>query len=1260
MEDLIDIEPAPQAYKCPEPPSSSDEPKTLNGWQDLLQDRHVWASDVTRDMKDIVLQIQDLDGEASAVQRSAAIAVENIKQHVAGLRPRYMESKDWADKVLEDQTFLLNRWSAHLDQLLSIPVNPELVQLIKLPSIDSAKSKVTASAKGTTTLYDLVFQSDTSSMEQAAQDASQGFEHRVRDLTEAFEGVVWDGGEVVEGFSHAIALSDSEVSVQVGRLCEEVEVIARKIATDNEHAQELSSTPKALSQLSKVATLQTKNFLPSIRDTTIDIDEALQRVTERKNLVMKSAARSMQQVSMIESRISQIHTKLATLDEEIDGEHSFDTLSTIMRLPNIYGSLLVECVQRQEWNAKMKADLSSLAEETATYKDEETKRRRKWVATMGGAVDSRQSTDASLGLEINVADGSTDTISWPSMTREDIDQYIRGLETHGLNEARDEVVSLAKALDQPSKAQSRRAKAFKHGSLQEGFGKNSLILRGDDDILDELRASKSRLEDKIKSSDSRVRKLEALLHRQSQMSKPSVVSILGEKSPTLKHAELAKPQEKGSRRSSLSSRRFSANHDSEEKSLAQRIVDLESELEGYKRSEINKVKEESDLQNRVQEALSTKEDLLSNMEAQQREFEGERRLIEHENSRLKIRLEEVEDEFDRVLENNEHDTKMHTLQEELAKARSQASAEVQDANVKLQGLQEDLEAQKRLKEDANQRLQRQKAMNSELQTEVADLTDEKNQIELSWTAFMANIRSCFPNASQEMISSGDREGFLEGVATAVEKQAIRISELEDSERILEYDKDHLQKRFDECEEEIQDLRADIEARDVKLDNLRRDVKTGKEQIDVAIKEKVDLVAKFQETITAHELSENCHNETTERLQRLSSSHEERAQRAQDVSSRLLRHNAVMIRLLEQIGFNVSRQDDTLIFQKASKAPSANSSAVLNESVLNNSRSLSNPPLAGFDGASADSGLASWTSPDDASAEAAGYSNFIREISVFDPLVFAATIVRRVKEADHLARKYIKEARSQREKARRAQVEAHDKIAFKSFKEGDLALFLPTRNQATRPWAAFNIGAPHYFLREQDSHKLRARDWLLARISSVEERVVDLSKTIKGGDDDAAEDRPGSSAGNTTGSDDNPFELSDGLRWYLLDAAEEKTTAPMNIAISKATVAAANVDAKGSIRLKTTPENSDLTKTLARSLDSRRSSTNSKKSVAATAPVANPSDSTQGTTQTPENITMTEGGETLKPPPAPRLDSTTSISSNLSETVQVGQKHIQYC
>jgi autophagy-related protein 11 len=161
----------------------------------------------------------------------------------------------------------------------------------------------------------------------------------------------------------------------------------------------------------------------------------------------------------------------------------------------------------------------------------------------------------------------------------------------------------------------------------------------------------------------------------------------------------------------------------------------------------------------------------------------------------------------------------------------------------------------------------------------------------------------------------------------------------------------------------------------------------------------------------------------------------------------------------------------------------------------------------------------WMESGDSDEEADKYSRYLGRI-VIDLDAFSQAITNRVRDAEKYAKKWQKEARAYRDKSKRASSEAENKIAYRQFKEGDLALFLPTNNG--RPWAAFNVNAPHYFLREDEAHRLGGgRDWLLARITQVEERTVDVA----GHPSDAEQH--------------NPFDLADGLRWYYLDAIEEK-------------------------------------------------------------------------------------------------------------------------
>lgn len=107
------------------------------------------------------------------------------------------------------------------------------------------------------------------------------------------------------------------------------------------------------------------------------------------------------------------------------------------------------------------------------------------------------------------------------------------------------------------------------------------------------------------------------------------------------------------------------------------------------------------------------------------------------------------------------------------------------------------------------------------------------------------------------------------------------------------------------------------------------------------------------------------------------------------------------------------------------------------------------------------------------------------------------------------RKWQKQCKEYRERAK-------GKISFRNFAKGDLALFLPTRNSVSKPWAAFNgacsllrsrrpevhakspVSFPHYFLLATGhlAEQLKSREWIVARITSITERVVDQKVMVK--------------------------------------------------------------------------------------------------------------------------------------------------------------------
>ena len=1261
--------PAPSALR--DPPQNSAENKSFREWQNLFRDRGAWALDVVKIAQGIGSEIIALDAEATVVQRSSAIAVENVKQHLGSLRPKYEEAKAWAEDVKYDQQYLCRNWDQNLDKLKDLPAIKELCHgLYQAPN--SADRSLKETADGKFTLEDIVDHKITSRASQTVTRVSARFAERVGNLEDLFEDVAHDAFEVVENFGQSVALSESDVDDQTARLTEEVEVVAKKVKADYEHILTLPETEKSLKDISRTALLHTRNFVPALQQTHADIDQLLLRTVERKNSVMATAVQYMQKVSTVESMIAQVHSQLTTLDIDVADEQAFDTLNFTMKLPSTYGSLLVECVRRREWTDKLMSDSSTLVEEVAIFRDEESKRRKKWAKDMGGAVDLTFVDEMTLVIDVNV---KSQKQKWPTVTREDVQTFLSALKKVGVyDELVKEMDALVKGLDVPTRQQMKRAKAFKNGSIHgEKFGRESLLLHPDDEVVRSLQSDKSRLEEKLKTADSRVKKLEDILHRQRLTTKPPNGSLF---TPVPQVTiPPSKPTESTSRRSSISSRKA---NDTEEK-LAQRVVTLEKELVSLQQQTASKAKIESELKTQVQDAVSTKEDLLHNMEAQQREFDAERRLIEEENGKLKIKLEEVEDDMDKMLESREQDVRVHRLEQELEKVRKDSALEVE----KAQGLVEFMKNDYTMSREKANHLERQV---HDLDEEVAGLSTRLQKRDVSAATNHRALRTVMFRLSKDSVAPEDLDSLVETVEELAKQSQEHLDEVEKALETVRADNAALEANLGNRSDEIHDLKQKVGAGDIEIFSLREDAakhevdlaslkseleternehdelrskfatgETDAESLRTLVAEKESAIADLNGRIAGLEADmkhvedkavENRdqlsllrstldtksadHQAQTEQRQAdigalqeahdaLAGSLENRSKQAKELSAYLYDLKNSMGRLLEQVGYTVTKQDDVLTFQRISKATTSSTVLPDTSSSMTRSVSVPVPSKSFFDNTSP--APTNWLSSSPLS-QPIEFASFMSDISSLSPEAFSEAIIRRIKDADHTSRKYIKEARSYRDKYRRIQSEAHDKITIRAFKEGDLVLFLPTRNQATGAWAAFNVGYPHYFLREQESHRLSGRDWLLARISKIESRVVDLSKSINGLHVSPPQPSPAivggdaASDGGASFDDENPFELSDGLRWYLMDATEEKLGhPPMTIGSSKSTVAAANVDAQGRMgmgvnssigRKKGDPDEGEATAKLRGSLDSRRSSSNSK---AGTTAAARPSTAT---------------------------------------------------
>ncbi|PRT56375.1 Autophagy-related protein 11 [Wickerhamiella sorbophila] len=146
---------------------------------------------------------------------------------------------------------------------------------------------------------------------------------------------------------------------------------------------------------------------------------------------------------------------------------------------------------------------------------------------------------------------------------------------------------------------------------------------------------------------------------------------------------------------------------------------------------------------------------------------------------------------------------------------------------------------------------------------------------------------------------------------------------------------------------------------------------------------------------------------------------------------------------------------------------------------------------------------------------ADYKAFLDGIFI-DYDLLRLRVSKRFADMEKLARQFQTEVHSYKSEARKAQHESRNRLALLSFKPGDLVLFLPTRDslQQPKPWAAFNVGAPHYFLDPKIAAEMQNKEYLIGRVKEI------TAYTVNASDPDP---------------ENNPFGLAEGVTWSKIVA-----------------------------------------------------------------------------------------------------------------------------
>jgi autophagy-related protein 11 len=650
-------------------------------------------------------------GEQVTIEKGTQVAVGNHDSHIQGLEHKYQAAKGWFDGVEKEASDNLRRLDADFGQLGVIPAKVEFAQFLakEMRSAEAAQSARKATPNKTASLQEFLDVEAVKKATGTSKRVRESLRKRMVGMSTQLEKIGTEYHELLGAVGQSQSRSLVDDSEEPVRLYNEIDAVAKKVESDFEHVMGLEANSKSVAQVSKMALLHTRNFLPAIKEYSVEMSDLVRRSVEQKNFAIRNSVESMQGITNIESVIASLNAELESVGIPDEGVAAFELISLVGRLPYVYGTLLVEAVRRREWTERLQKDTSSLAEEMATFQEEEERRRKKWLKPIAEVVNLEAVQGGIVGFEMNV---QPEKNIWPVVGRDDLQEYLQILQ--GLEGQHTEAEALSHAikdLDRPTKQQIKRAKNFKMGSVHEpAFGKGSaLMVRGDDEVR-VLKEANVKLEDELKGTKSRVRRLEDLLHRQSQSSRLSIggpppsfgLQSPGDPSTPTIEAASPKPFEEHSRRSSVSSRRFSTNQGQDDK---RRVVRLEQELAAEKEARLNlereaqaRKDEDAESQRRFEEAMSTKNNIMENMKAQQREFADERRSLEDEIQAYKVKIEEAEDELDRVLGSRDNertgvDTRVQELTSELERARSEAAEQSRNADERIASLQTELDHQ---------------------------------------------------------------------------------------------------------------------------------------------------------------------------------------------------------------------------------------------------------------------------------------------------------------------------------------------------------------------------------------------------------------------------------------------------------------------------------------------------------------------------------------------------------------------------------------
>ncbi|KAK9467747.1 autophagy-related protein 11-domain-containing protein [Lipomyces arxii] len=584
---------------------------------DLFVSRAQWSSALLARADVLHTSLLSTLAEVAVITRAVDVAMAHLTNHLQSIQTSFNDVLNQAASITHDSTS--TDWQLSLGRLQSLSVLPTF---------------------GGGTLASWL---DQSALPSPQDIDPKNTRDRVRDIKFVSDTVAADADNLRHDISDwaASIAKDTPDSANSPAILEDIRAIAHKIRNDAEYVSDLPNTPASMRSILRMASLHQREYLPGLASALSDLWELNRTAQGHKVTIQIASLKHLYTLSQVQSRASPIRPDIASVEHELEqSSTALAALKHMHTLPLTYGALLVESVRRQEWTSNVKTLSSHIAEDFAAFRDTEVKRRQKWVKRFpflaSASITASASVTASITGSMSIASVELNLVSRDDIvvSRDDVLAYIGVLRKQNLHDVATEVKEMFDQLDNVDTNIPRR---FTDTDTRE------LVAESTTDHA--LVAENQKLQDKVRSYESRVRRLEDLLHQQYRAPPPS--TFVSQHSAPIEHA----------------------------------IAPGAVEMQQVKLQMEKQQKQMQEYEANLQDIEVVKQDLLANLSQQESEFQRERKSLNEEISSLKARIYAMEDEEAANMEHDDKDLIIANLEHELA---LQSKREMDLENIKIE------------------------------------------------------------------------------------------------------------------------------------------------------------------------------------------------------------------------------------------------------------------------------------------------------------------------------------------------------------------------------------------------------------------------------------------------------------------------------------------------------------------------------------------------------------------------------------------------